>query len=573
MKKFVLSEIMLLSTTERKAKKVKFSPKRTLIFGRNGTGKSCLIKSIYKTFGAIPAKDHPTWKHLSPISFIRFKVGSSKYSILKDENTYAVFDGSDNLIQIFQGVTKELAPFLADLFDFRIKMPNQLNEIIVPPPAFLFLPYYVDQDVSWQSNWNSFTDLSQIKKYREPIVSYHTGLRPNEYYQAKGELEQYTVKIKGLEDERKVLKNVLGKLKDKLSQVDFSINIEDFKDEVKGLLVECDSLKTKQEVLKSKLVEFYNIKITIESQLIIAKNALNDSRKDYKHATEVIVDDSVDCPTCGAHYKNSFVERFEIAKDEDRCRELITELTRELTEIDTKIEKENSVYNRNSEEIVKIEAILESKKGAIKLRDVIDSAGRKELKSVFEENSKTIYEDIVQNALIQKQLQDKIKAITDKDRREQIMNMFYESMKKYLSQLDVKTLREASYKRISTSIPETGSALPRSLIAYYFSIFKVMRKYTSSVYCPIIIDSPKQQAQDEIHMDKILKFIDENQPEDSQLILGIEELHGVDFKCDVVELKEEKSLLQKDEYKEVSEELDYFQNKMWNSGKSPRLFK
>src|SRR6185312_9106168 len=353
MKKFVLSEIMLLSTTERKAKKVKFSPKRVLFRSRNGTGKSCLIKSIYKTFGAIPAKDHPTWKHLSPISFIRFKVGSSKYSILKDENTYAVFDGSDNLIQIFQGVTKELAPFLADLFDFRIKMPNQLNEIIVPPPAFLFLPYYVDQDVSWQSNWNSFTNLSQIKKYREPIVSYHTGLRPNEYYQAKGELEQYTVKIK-------------------------------------GLLVECDSLKTKQEVLKSKLVEFYNIKITIESQLIIAKNALNDSRKDYKHATEVIVDDSVDCPTCGAHYKNSFVERFEIAKDEDRCRELITELTRELTEIDTKIEKENSVYNRNNEEIVKIEAILESKKGAIKLRDVIDSAGRKELKSVFEENSKTI---------------------------------------------------------------------------------------------------------------------------------------------------------------------------------------
>ena len=45
MKKFTLSELMLLSATERKAKKVKFGQKRTLIYGTNGTGKSCLLKS------------------------------------------------------------------------------------------------------------------------------------------------------------------------------------------------------------------------------------------------------------------------------------------------------------------------------------------------------------------------------------------------------------------------------------------------------------------------------------------------------------------------------------------------
>ena len=106
----------------------------------------------------------------------------------------------------------------------------------------------------------------------------------------------------------------------------------------------------------------------------------------------------------------------------------------------------------------------------------------------------------------------------------------------------------------------------------YFSIFQVMKKYTSSAYCPIVIDSPNQQAQDLKHVDKILKFINENQPDESQLILGIEELYNVDFKCDIVELKDEKSLLQKDEYESVSEIIDHYQTKMWNFKSGNKFF-
>lgn len=572
MKKFVLSEILLLSTMEKKAKRVKFNQRRTLIHGGNGTGKSCLIKSIYTTFGAAPIKDHPNWKALNPISFVRFKIDGVKYSILKDGKFYAIFDNKDELINVFQSVGKELTPFLAKLFDFKIQLPNQQSEIVTPTPAYLFLPYYIDQDISWQKNWSSFKNLSYIKGYREPIAFYHAGLRPNQYYQTKGEIEQYTTVIKDLEDERKVLKNVLEKVKEKITQVDFNIDIEKFKDEIKDLLVECEILKQRQEQLKSKLVEYYNFKISIESQLVITKTALNETRKDYKYATEVIVDDFVDCPTCGAHYENSFVERFEIAKDEDRCKELLVELTRELKEIDDKIEKENAAFNKNNEEIVRIETLLENKKGEVKLKDVIDNAGRNELKIVFEENSKILMENIVENAIKQKELQDKLRLFTDKNRKEQIMNLYHTLMKKYLFQLDVKTLKDESYKKIDSNIPETGSALPRALIAYYFSIFHVMNKYTTSAFCPIIIDSPNQQDMDLEHIDKVFKFIDENQPEGSQMILGLSELYNINFDCDVIELKEEKSLLQKDEYEDVNKELDYYLTKVWNHGKVGRLF-
>ena len=252
-----------------------FDKRMTLILGKNGTGKSCLIKSIYKTFGAPPYTYHPSWKQINPISIVRFEIDGLKYSILKDGKMYAIFYNTDELIEVFQSVTTELAPFLANLFDFKIKLPDQQNVLITPPPAFLFLPYYIDQDISWQSNWNSFSMLQQIKKYKEPIVSYHTGLKPNEFYETKGELSQYITAMKELEDERKILKNVLDKVKGKITQVDFNLDIEKFKEEVKELLVECDILRNRQEQLKSKLVELYNFKITIESQLVIAKNALN----------------------------------------------------------------------------------------------------------------------------------------------------------------------------------------------------------------------------------------------------------------------------------------------------------
>lgn len=564
MKKFVLSEMMLLSNKERKAKKIKFTGNRTLIYGKNGTGKSCLIKSIYKTFGATPPADHPTWKELNPISFVRFSVKNVNYSILKDGKFYGVFNSKDKLINVFRSVSNELGPYLANLFDFKLKLQNQQNLIITPPPAFLFLPYYIDQDVSWQNNWRSFAQLQQIKTYREPIVSYHTGIKPNEYYTTKGQIEGYTTRLKELDDERIVLRNVLAKVKEKISNVNFNINIEEFKEEIKQLLIQYDALKQNQERLKSKLVDLYNLKIIAESQLTIAKKTLNDSRKDYNYATNIVVDNSVDCPTCGATYENSFEDRFSLAHDEDRCEELISDLNAEILDIDDKVNKENAIFNKNHEDVLKIESLLEIKRGEVKLQDVIESAGRNEVRNVIENDSYSLIERMTGISVEKKILEDKLRELTDKDRKDKILNLYYSYMKEYLFKLDVKTLDEKYYKRINAKIPETGSALPRALIAYYFSIFQVMKNYTSSVYCPIIIDSPNQQAQDFGHIDKILEFINQNQPDDTQMILGLEELYNVNFNCEIIELKDLESLLQKDEFDDVYNELEYFQSQMWD---------
>lgn len=570
MKKFILSEILLLSQIEKKARRITFDLHRTIILGKNETGKSSLIKSIYAAFGASPARESEKWKQLNPILLVKFKVGDENYSILKDGRYFSVFDNRDRLIDTFDSVTTGLGPFIAQLFDFKIKLPNSDGIFITPPPAFLFLPFYIDQDIGWVKAWESFKGLQQIKAYKKPIIEYHTGLRPNEYYEMKGEVEKYEKAIQSLESERKLLQTILNKIREKLASIDFEISLDDFKVEVERLLMECQNLKTENDKIKVRVVELYNSKISLESQLTIAKHALNESHKDYEFAA-IDVEDSVDCPTCGAHYENSFLERFEIAKDENRLAELLINLNRDLDELNGKLQKENEQLSKKSEELLRVEAVLEEKKGEITLRNLIENEGKKQLREVFQQNIDELYNGISKNYIEQKRMQERLKELEDKERKENIRSDYRRFMHGYLRQLRV-AMSEDQYKDPTKAISMTGSTLPRALTAYYFSILQLIQKYSSCTFCPIIIDSPNQQAQDYDNIDKVFSFIRDNQPSDSQLILGLEELHGIDFGGKTILLDTVHSLLQKDEYEGSYRELVPFLERAWSGGKTGRLF-
>lgn len=563
MKSFILKEILIMSRLERKAKRVEFHPQRTIILGRNDTGKSSLIKSIYSCLGATAAKENNKWKALAPILLLRFSVGGILYSVLRDGKHYSVFDTQDKLIKTFDSVTTGLGPFLASIFNFKLKLPNQKGELITPPPAFCLLPFYIDQDISWQSTWASFKGLQQIKSYKKPIIEYHTGLRPNEFYETKSEFEQFTAEIEQLDKERKLSKKVLDKIKEKFSNDTFDIDIDSFEAEIKELLVECQKLKGEQEKHKSRLLDLYNNKINLESQIIIASKAINELEKDFQFANSL--EDDVECPTCGAHYDNSFSERFNIAVDEQRTEELLYELKDDLLAIKDKISSEEAKFRSKSEEIERIEVILEEKQGQVKLKDIIEKEGKRELQTVFNAEIKELEDSIGQSLIKQSELKSKLAGLDDKKRKEEIRDYYKRLMRRNLNALDIYNLSETDYGDLTKSINNTGSAGARMLVAYYFAIYQVIEKYSSSIYCPIIIDSPNQQAQDQGHIDKIYNFIKENQPDGSQLILGLEELYNVDFAGKVVELKDKYQLLNEDDYKVVYPVMNRFIEQTYSS--------
>ncbi|MEM8994470.1 MAG: hypothetical protein AAGF23_06730, partial [Acidobacteriota bacterium] len=80
----------------------------------------------------------------------------------------------------------------------------------------------------------------------------------------------------------------------------------------------------------------------MEAQKEIVTGALAEISEDYIFATSELDEDSVDCPTCGATYENSFAERFQIARDEDRCLDLLSTLREDLRRVNEKIKKQKT---------------------------------------------------------------------------------------------------------------------------------------------------------------------------------------------------------------------------------------
>lgn len=563
MKNLFISELLLLSLKERKAKRIVFDRKRTLIYGKNHTGKSSLIKSIYKTFGAEPLMN-PKFENANVSALIKFEIDSKKYQILRDGKQFAIFDEDEKLLKKLSSVTKELGPYLADIFNFKPVFQSAHSDFIIPPPAFLFLPFYVDQDESWSKSWSSFKLLQQIKDYRNQSIYYHSGIRPNEYFTTKREIQEYIKIIEETDKEQKVTNKVLSDIKSKLSQTEFNIDIDSFKAEITELLTQAESLKAIEANLKQELHDLYHLKAAYDAQINIVKQAIVESHNDLKFASEKLPD-IISCPTCGAEYENSFSERFQIATDEQKSKELLLELIKEAKDIDDKIEKENNKLTKTLSEVTKIDNILQQKKGDISLHDIIENAGKNQVKDLFSERYRELTDILTENAREKERLETKLKSYESKERKEEIIGFYTSTLNSFLKKLDVHSLNFDDYKTITSKIEskETGSSRPRALIAYYFTFFYLMQKFSSSTYCPLIVDSPNQQDQDIEHIDKIMKFINQNQPENSQLILGLAETYGEDFNCKIIELKEKYQLLNEDDFDSVNDELSDKLQALW----------
>jgi hypothetical protein len=559
MKKLLFHEILLLSQLDRKARKVVFDEEMTTVVGANDTGKSCLLKSLFRAFGAEP-RTHQRWESSKVMKLLRFSIDGVQYSVLQSGNYYSYYNSNQVLESTFAGITWDYCSYFAKKFDFNIQLPNSEGDTVNLPPSYYFLPFYIDQDRSWIRNWDGFKKLSRIPNWRQSMVEYHTGIYPNDYYTLLGQMRQEDLKLKELLTEHRVQLNILKRL-EKENALEFSVNLEEFRNEIAHLLASYSELSKKQGQYKNDLVKLNNSRIQLETQKNIVERALKELKADSKYANETLTNDLIECPTCGAQYENSFNERFSIAQDEDRCYELLVELDNELQQIVTKIEDSEKLYYTCTKETEEIHEILTHKQKQVELGTLLEvqakSRARKDIRQDLENTMEVIRKLELQIEI----LKSKAKIFTKSERRRTVIGRYIELMRSFLSKVDVHTLEEQDYRRIDTYIDQTGSDLPRSYLAYYYAILTVMSKFGSAVFAPIVIDAPNQQGQDNLSIPRILNFIKDHKPSDYQLILGTEDIGNVKMPGRLIKLKNKYSLLEKDEYETVLEEMKPYLDK------------
>ena len=158
MKKLLFTKLYLLSLKEKKAKIINFHPQMTIIKGNNSTGKSCLVKMIYHAMGASVPNIPERFKNAEAISLLLFKVDNVEYSILRNHDQFTLFCGANKILQTTH-ITQDLAPKFADIFNFKLQLRNRQSESTQATPAFLFLPFYLDQDQGWHDVFGCFERL------------------------------------------------------------------------------------------------------------------------------------------------------------------------------------------------------------------------------------------------------------------------------------------------------------------------------------------------------------------------------------------------------------------------------
>lgn len=560
MKKLVFNEVLILSKVEKAARRETFSPTLNILTGENDVGKSTIIKSLYHTLGAdVPGLQNTRWKKAKPIYCVRFSVNGHEYSIVRDEKYFGVFDAKGQLLRRYRGIGGEngVAHFINSLLGFRIELERAEDNNLGPAgPAFYFLPYYVDQDDGWTRSWVSFAGLQQFSTYRKHMIEYHLGVRPQSYYDAKKRWVELDDEKDRLEHERMTLSAVRDSYHKKKAARHVDLDPASFREEVEQLVDQYNQIYGRQQAVLQELKVIRNERHGLDNEISILKRAIRELDADYALAEDPSTPDPVGCPTCGTEIANSIVERFGILDDIDYCFGLIDQRKKKLVDVQQELDALEERYRLVTSELSPIEDLLKRQKENVTFAEFVSAEGMKDIMGSLAQDIHGLME---QEAGIQTQLDSLADALkVDAKRKKQITEYYQARMKEFLAQLNVHVLELSDYKTYDKQVKVNalGSDLPRSLLAQYFAFLHTMAKFNPSIVCPLVLDSPFQQEQDQDNIASIFRFIFSRVLPGQQLLLATLTLEGapagvIPSNVKKITLADEYSLLQKSQYENV----------------------
>lgn len=528
MQKVKFKNLYLLSQIEKRALHVPLQSQKLLIQGANGFGKSVIMKSLYEALGATPNKIDDRWKNANVSSCLEFEFAGATWFSVKAHGVLSLFDEKGNRRFWGQRLVKDWGPKLAQFFDFKLEMVDKEGETLTPPPAYLFAPFYIDQDGSWENTWVSFRKDFYLPESAATLADYHSGIRPDGYYAAKAELTKEKNILSSLETAVDTLRQTMTQIEEMEGTTPI-YDLQEFASECDDLVKESERLLTLQTKHRRTVSDLHEETHLVRAESALLKNALNEMRGVFELASSL--PRQVECPTCGNEYQNSLVEKFALIEDEGVLSKALTEAQYKLERLVEKERAEKGKLETVDASLRRVQQILETRKQSLSLNDVLIAAGKTEAAKLLRAslNEKIVAADASKN--LTESLRASMKTFTDRKRTTEIMKFYRERLSVYSRELDVHLDAPKKQSIVSINVAR-GSEGPRALLAYYYAFLHTKVEFTTSVRFPIVIDSPNQQGQDNVHLPQMLNFIFDKTPDSVQTIVATEdatilELEGV----------------------------------------------
>lgn len=224
----IFDSIILVDLSNKEAKKIEFSPKKNMLTsGGNHYGKSVIMKSLYYTLGAEVYFPQPI-KSLNYMTILSFMLEGKNYIVGRLKNSFVLFENGE-FIKKYNNVS-EFGDSLSDMFNFEIELVGKDEDgtIVKCPPAFFYLPYYIDQENGWSINSYSFDRMTQFDlPQRKDSYFFHLGVLDSDYVEQNKNQKANSKKIAKLSKENEKYKTVIETLKMGLDDTQMAFDTTD----------------------------------------------------------------------------------------------------------------------------------------------------------------------------------------------------------------------------------------------------------------------------------------------------------------------------------------------------------
>ncbi len=561
MKGLQFQRLVLVSDSKRLANQFDFPKRLNLVTGKdNSIGKSTLVKNILWTFGCEPALDDE-WKSNDVKALLYFEINGESHYVTRYQNTM-VLDGEK-----FDSVGGAYSEAFAQLVGFKLKLHNRNDdtELQVPPPAFYFLPFYIDQLKSWSEPWASFEKLGQYSNWKPTVVKYHSGYIGPEYFEVEESIcEQKKIgneanrQIQRIDSAIEVLDEVPSVTSVAVSEEQFDAVQREIQDELGRFVAAQVRLFEAQVETKTDLYE-------LEKQLELAENAINELEEDYAFSVESVPGDVLECPLCGIQHDNSLASRAVLLADkavvQDQARSIRNEISNkkqmlnvinsDLEIVKAEVARINQKYIVSETEEKVEESAFANVLGRIAQSNVTNNVVR------AKENQQLIATKAEQN---QKELKKDQKKLLSSVTRKELGDLFMGNLMENIRVLGAEGLNlsrvkhPTDYNRLMGGGAAEGT---RGLLAYQIAILRQIEFAQNCITAPFVIDTPNQQEQAVHRYEKVVEVIMENVPKTSQIIMCGMENPALDVfasEAHIIELDGHR-LLREEEFEACSVEI------------------
>lgn len=557
MKAMYFDSILIADIVEKTAHFHKFEKGFNVVTSQdNHVGKSSLLKSLYFAMGAEVDFDN-VWNKNTKLYVVEFYIDEIKFSVARWQKAFALFRETE-LILTTKSVSRDLARKFEKIFSFAVYMANKkTNKIELAPPAFTFMPYYIDQDRGWSGLYESFSNIDQYKKSdRIKSLYYHLGI--------------YTRSTVELMAKRDTLKDKIEQLK--AEEEKSRITIESLYAEIQNLLP-ADSIeelernliipKERISLLVSRIGETRNKIQSLETALYQHEHQLEVIQEYRKIKDGVSVREDRDkiniCPKCGYSFDEeiySIVRSNYNLQNEDYMYKQIEQI---ISSITSELEKYKESYVSLMDELKQQEQAYDEKQDSyevyLRQRGLQDS-----VRHFTEQLGENVYEQEEYGREI-KEIDKELRKLPNK---KEVEENYIENVRLNIIKLDAWNSAYEGNIKLLKPIKAQGTLENKIILAQMIGLFQTMQYFrTNTILFPFVVDSPRAKEASHTSSKDILKLIFEMDylP---QVILATVDYSDFENemkrRAKVTVLSEKRKLLNDDTYREYQSTIEELQD-------------